>query len=252
MKTLKITALLFPILTFMPQFANAQQMRTMSFDAASSMILPEFHAILVMEKNALNVEMKMGNEKATDGTDQLERGDIVLMMNGKRTNDIESIREIYESVEKDGELKIGVRRGEEQFIITAMKGTPTKGLEMSTTTRFESKNSNELAFSSADAAVFSINLGLFLANSDGQVKVERTVPLAMTDELIELDIEGYIITKFNNESKPNDASSFSKAIAKLPLGSNISLTFEKDGEEKSITFVKSKAQKNPLYIKGDN
>ena len=231
MKIIKITALLFPILTFMPQLAKAQQMRTMSFDASSSIILTEFHAILIVEENALQVEMKMGHNEAQEGIDQLERGDIVLMMNGKRTNDIVSIREIYESVDIDSEIKIGVRRGEQRFILKAIKGAVPEagGMQMVMT-----MDSDDSSFQPTIVPA----LGAVLTDNDGKVKVEKVIPPFLPDELKGVTIEGFFISELNG-NKPETAASVKEILEDLEVGAEISITFSNENDAMSITFKKA-------------
>ena len=97
--------------------AIAQQQ--FQLDASTSMLLHEFRAVLSQEDDLIKVRMPLSNEE-TEG-DKLERGDVILMMNGQRFKNIEELRAIYEAIAVDEEIKIGVRRVDDRFILRATK-----------------------------------------------------------------------------------------------------------------------------------
>ncbi|MEQ9310034.1 MAG: PDZ domain-containing protein [Balneolaceae bacterium] len=235
MKITVFTFLILPILILSQQLAEAQTTRTMSFDASTNLMLEEFQSMLVLDGNEVKVEIRLGGEDAKPGVDRLEQGDVVLMMNGKRVNDIESLRELYSDLEKDAEIKIGVQRGNERFILTAIKGeVPEGGPRM--VMSFDDEGDGE-------PPVIVPSLGILLVDLDEGVHIERVIPPLLSDELKPLEIEGYRIVSFNNE-KPESAASLMEKIKTLSVGDSISFVFEKDGDEKTITFSKKKPKGN--------
>ena len=125
MKIKSLIPLITIIITLGVITAKAQETRTMTFDAATSLMLQEFQAMLVEEDGEIKVSVRMGN--SDEPGDKLEQGDFVIMMNGKRTKTIAELRELYESLAKDEEIKIGVRRGEQRFILRKKKGDAPEG-----------------------------------------------------------------------------------------------------------------------------
>tara|TARA_R110000868_G_scaffold1211_1_gene9255 strand:- start:22439 stop:23170 length:732 start_codon:yes stop_codon:yes gene_type:complete len=229
MKIAKISFLLFPLFIFLPQLANAQKFQTMEFDASTSMMLQEFHAMLVLDGDEVKVEMQMGMHDPASEGDKLEQGDVILMMNGKRVTGIDGLRSLYDELEKNTEIKIGVRRGNERFILNALKGNmPENGTKMMLT--FDTESDGE-------QPVIIPNLGFLLSNSDTDVVIEKVIPPMLPDELKALGVEGYTITSFNKE-KPSSATALLKKFEALAVGAEITFTFTKDGNEKSITFKK--------------
>lgn len=244
MKVAKLTLLIFPLLIVMPQLAEAQTTRTMSFDASSSLMLQEFQAMLTFEDEAISVAMRLGRTEAKPGVDRLEQGDVILMMNGRRVQDIEGLRELYDGLEKESEIKIGVRRGEQRFILSATKGDiPEGGGRMVMNFGAESDTNGV-------QPVIVPSMGLLLTNADDGVIIERVISPMLPDELTSLEIEGYKIISFNNE-KPESATDLKDKIETIDIGEDVSFTFEKDGDEKSITFKKA-APKGNFTFSNDN
>lgn len=231
MKILKLTILICPLLTILPQISEARQAQTMSFDATTSLMLAEFQAMLTFEEETISVAMRLGRGESTPGVDRLEQGDIILMMNGKRATDIEGLREMYDAINADEEIKIGVRRGEERFILTAIKGAVPEGNGMRMVMNFDDDGSGE-------RPVISQSLGLLLADEDENVVIQRLIPPMMPEPLKGLGIQGYSITEFNGQ-KPESAAWLLEQSDAVAIGEEITITFEKDGDEQSITFTKA-------------
>ncbi|GAB5407850.1 MAG: hypothetical protein BalsKO_02150 [Balneolaceae bacterium] len=237
MKISKLTLLIFPLFVFMPKLADAQATRTMSFDASNSLMLQEFQAMLTFENEIISVATRLGRGDSEPGVDRLEQGDILLMMNGKRVRDIETLKEIYEGLEPEAEIKIGVRRGEERFILNAVKGEiPEGGPRM--VMNFDSDEG-----ASGEGPVIIPSLGILLTDTEEGVLVDRLIAPILPDELKTLEIEKYLILSINNE-KPETSADFKEKIDAIALGNDISLTFEKDGDEKSITIKKTAPRGN--------
>ncbi len=241
MKSLKLSVLIVPLFFFFPSLSEAQQMQRMEFDASTSMMLQEFQAMLIFENDEISVRMRMGPGDAQEGVDQLEQGDVILMMNGKRATNIETLRSIYDAVESDQEIKIGVRRGNERFILEAIKGdVPEGGPRMMMT------------FDTDDGPPPAIvpELGALLADRDGAVVLERVIPPMQPEELKAYEIEGYTIKELNGE-KPENAAQVRETLESMEIGAEISITLEKDGDEKRIVFMK-KESSGSFSISTDN
>ncbi|MFV1884556.1 MAG: hypothetical protein ACMZ7B_08715 [Balneola sp.] len=227
MKAIKLSVLILPLLIFFPKLANAQQM--MQFDASTSLMLQEFQAMLTFEDDQVQVRMKLGRNEAKEGTDQLEQGDVILMMNGKRATDIETLRAIYEGIEPDQEIKVGIRRGNERFILNAIKGDgPEGGQRMMMS--FDTEGDGP-------PPAIVPELGALLAERDGSVFIQRVIPPMQPEELKAFEIEGYTIKELNGE-QPESTDQLRKDLEALEIGAEISITLEKDGDEKSIVFTK--------------
>jgi len=228
---------LIPLITIITALlaipAKAQETRTMTFDAATSLMLQEFQAMLIEENGEIKVRVRMGN--SDEPGDKLERGDLIIMMNGKRASSIAELRKIYDSVSKDEEVKIGVRRGDERFILRKMKGdAPEGGPRM--VMRMDVEGEGE-------RPTLIPELGLLLSDNDTKVTIQRVLEPLLPEEFKELDLSGFNISSINNE-KPTDAENAKLLIDAVETGSDLKLVFSKPDDEISITIKKPKSKGN--------
>lgn len=230
---------LIPLITIITALlaipAKAQETRTMTFDAATSLMLQEFQAMLIEENGEITVRVRMGN--SDEPGDKLERGDLIIMMNGKRAGSIAELRKIYDSVSKDEEVKIGVRRGNERFILRKKKGdTPEPGA-----------GGNRMVMSmemSGDGPATVIpELGLILSDSNNKITIQRVLAPLLPEEFKTLDLVGYSIVSINDE-KPENAEDAKMIVDAVEIGSNLTFEFSKPDDDIKITIKKPKAKGN--------
>lgn len=258
MKLQKLSILFIPVLILMPQLLEARQNQTMTFDASTSLILQEFTALLAVEDEEIKVRLQMSGNTNNEGGDRLETGDVILMMNGKRASDIATLRELYESIEDGEELKIGVRRGEERFILRAEKGDVPEhtGGGRRVMTNFSTDASNASSNNEPSRSVISFDtdvegatpvmaaeLGSVLLDRDNKVVIERAIPMIMPEALKSEEIEGYTILSINGETYKT-AQEAADALKEIEVGEEISLELEKDGEQIDLTFNKVASRGN--------
>jgi hypothetical protein len=225
---------LIPLITIITALvvipAKSQETRTMTFDASTSLMLQEFQAMLVEEEGEIKVRVRMGN--SNEPGDKLEQGDFVIMMNGKRTKTIAELRELYESLAKDEEIKIGVRRGEQRFILRKKKGdAPEGGPRM--VMRMDMEGDGE-------RPTIIPELGLLLSDTNDDVTIQRVLEPLLPEEFKEFDLSGFSISSINNENAENAKL----LIDAVEIGSDLKLVFSKPDDEISITIKKPKAKGN--------
>lgn len=215
---------------------SAQQRQTMQLDASTSMIIHEFSAVLEQADDEIKVRIKLGREETEPGQDKLEQGDVLIMMNGSRIKDIPGLREEYEAISEGSDIKFGVRRGEQRFIITRKKGAEISaggGMVM----RFETDGDGP-------RPTIVPELGLLLEDGeDGDILVAELLEPVMPDELKSANIRDYTITKLNG-AKPDNAAAVQTLLAGLEVGAQIDITFSKAGNEKAISLTKSEPRGN--------
>ncbi len=216
--------------------SEAQQRQRLELDASSSMILPEFSAVLEQADGEIKVRIKLGREEAEPGQDVLEQGDVLIMMNGSRIEDIPGLREAYEAIATDSDIKFGVRRGDERFIITRKKGAEMAG-GGGMVMRFETDGDGP-------RPTIVPELGLLLTDTeDGNILVSELLQPVMPDELKSANIKEYTISELNGQ-KPGNAASVQQILSELEVGAEIDITFSKAGDEKSISLTKSEPRGN--------
>jgi S1-C subfamily serine protease len=156
----------------------------------------------------------------------LKRGDLLLMIDGKRVRDSDAAREIYEAAEIGQTIKVGFRRGDERFLRSFEKsdeppgqmrmmvmGGPGSMGEMHPLTEF----------------------GAILGEKEDSVVVSMVLP--MDEALFEEDD----IVKSINGKSVTSISEFREAYEALAIGEDIALSVERDGETIDSTRAKADA-----------
>lgn len=226
-------ALIASLLSFIP--SKAQERRTMNFDASTSLMLSEFQAMLVEEDGKIKVQVQMGTSDGSE--DKLEQGDLIIMMNGKRATNIATLRELYEAAPIDEEIKIGVRRGEEQFILRELKcNVPEGGQRMVMQMDFGDDESGE-------RPTIIPELGFMLSNANDKVTIQRLLDPLLPTEFKKLELVGFTITSINGK-EPSNAEEAKEWIDKLDVGNEIVFIFSSPDDEISVTIKKPKANGN--------
>jgi PDZ domain-containing secreted protein len=234
MKIIK-TILVILFLLALSDLTMAQRQRTMSFDANTSLLLQELNAMLVQNEDGIQVEMILGghNQPASANSDDLQRGDFILMMNGERISDVPGMRAIYEAIPNDEEIKIGVRRDNQRFIVSAIKGDipESQGVRMTMTVDSDD----------GSPPVIVAELGMILSLIEGQIQIQTLLEPLLPGELKNEDLEGFEIITINGESF-DAAADVQAFISALEVGDQIDLVVEKDGDQKVFTFERQEAR----------
>lgn len=234
MKFLK-TLLVFPLVFMLGDVSIAQVQRSMSFDANTNLLLREFSAMLVQAEDQIQVEMKLGSQPGSTSanSDELQRGDLILMMNGQRVKDVPGMREIYEGLSDGEEIKIGVRRGDERFIVSGKKGDFPESGGQQMVMSFESDSDSP--------PVVIGELGILLSTTDEGVVVQALIEPLLPADFASHDLEGAKILSINDEEFET-AEAVRDFLSVLAVGDELSLLFEKDGDEIAITLEKPAAR----------
>ena len=256
MKTTSILFLVFAGL-ITPLQTLAQQ--RMMLDANTSMVINEFGAIIILQDEEVVVmrQLKQGDPKP--GEDRLEQGDVILMMNGTRVSDIPTLRKVYDELANDEEIKIGVRRGEQRFILSAVKGnfegiqSGGQRLVIGGNPGGQQDGDGEVRMNfSGDGPppVLVPELGAILNNRESNIVISNQIPPLVPAELKEEVLTGFVVKEVNGQ-KPENAEAVKALLEELEVGAEITLTVVKDGEEKMFKFNKAEPQPG-LSISIDN
>lgn len=215
----------------------AQIQRNMTFDASTSFMLRELSAMIVQNEEGLQVEMIMGRGNTSEDpmTDELKRGDLIIMMNGKRVSDASTIREVYNSLPEGEEIKIGVRRGDTRFIVNAQKGDVPENASGQMVLSFD--------ISDGEPPTMLPELGLLITQNDQGIEIMSLLEPLLPDELKAENIEGYFITSINERSFETPLG-IQQYLASLNVGDDILLEVEKDGNALSLTLKKQEPRGN--------
>ncbi len=107
---------------------SAQQKTVVKIEGENLFIFQEFLLVLAEEdgKVVVTVAPPEGSLPEEYKDVDVQGGDIVKMMNGKRIKTTAAIKELYEKLETGDEIKIGVKRDDEMFIVEFAKRDPGK------------------------------------------------------------------------------------------------------------------------------
>ncbi|MBN1165237.1 MAG: PDZ domain-containing protein [Candidatus Krumholzibacteriota bacterium] len=123
MNKTKVVCLMLLLVMIAAPPTGAQKKTIMKIEGENIFLFQELLLVLSEEEGRVVVNMA-----PPDGALPQEHKDLdlrakdkVLMMNGKRIKSTAEIKQIYEKLKPGDEIKLGVKRGEEMFIVTFEK-----------------------------------------------------------------------------------------------------------------------------------
>ena len=119
MKTSFGFSVLLAVLLALGYGAIAQEKQMMKIEGENLLLFQEIMLILSESDGKVVVQMDPPEQalKGKNADIDIKAGDEILMMNGKRVQGTAVIREMYDQLEMGDEIKLGVKRGEEMFIV---------------------------------------------------------------------------------------------------------------------------------------
>ncbi len=227
MKNLSILA--FLSLTLIPLnnvFGQFEKITTL--DDHSSMVLKEFNAILTeISDSGVHVKMIIGNGNVKSSTSEtLQKDDLILMINGKKIKDITGLRKKYESISDNEVIKIGVRRGEERFILTRSKGDVPDG---------SFHQAIRMDLDMFETPIIIPQLGVIVSDKNDQIIVKAPIPQLVPEEMKSFDLTGYQLQTINGKTF-DLAYDVTEFLNTLTVGDIIDLVIEKNGVQKTFSF----------------
>jgi len=125
---MKESALLFIVSLFFAQLGISQNFKMIQASSDSSLLIPEIGVLFQLSKNGLVLEdeLPLPDKQKT----RLQKGDILFGINGKSTSDVNLIRSIYEKTEINSEIKLGIKRDDEKFIVRFSRKEAPNGMRI--------------------------------------------------------------------------------------------------------------------------
>jgi PDZ domain-containing secreted protein len=214
------------------------QTQTLTFDATNSIMLREFGVVAVEKEQEIIVEVQLGTSFGASSTsaETLEKGDLLIMMNGQRFGSIDELKNLYEEAEPESELKIGVRRGSERFIVRALKGAMPE-------------SSGRKIMMSVDGSVNGNaitavpELGVLISSDATGVTIEAGLPPLLREELKGTKLEGAKILSVNGKAFKTTEELVSY-LAALSRGSEIELIISGANGKETFQIEKTAGKGN--------
>lgn len=222
---------------------------TMTFSADDAMFLPGVGAMVVATDGKLRVDFIAPPEQRDQAYREvdIQEGDVLMMVNGKRVKSIEKLRELFEGLEVGAEIKLGLKRDKSIVIASFAKPDDSQmgGMVMMMTQDVEEGQdggpatitTKTMSFGGNDNMVPLIGLGIMLTNSDGSLKVGPRMQI-QGRKVPEVDLQPEDIILSINDQAVNSAKQFSPVYDAIPDGEQVSLKIKRGDETLAITFVK--------------
>ena len=223
---MKLKALIFSILCLLvlPGSSFSQQMYMATSQDGPVLFLDEMGVILKEINKSIVVDFASpaSSRKEEYRKYDIQKGDKVLMVNGKKAAKMDDVQKIYEGLKKGEEFKMGMSRDEKMSMVAFKKGDAEKGHGgHAMTTKITGDPKNMLPV---------MELGFILQLKKDKLVVTNMLP-TMPQFLTKANLkEGDQVVKLNG-SAVNTIDQFKKGIEKIKTGENIELTFMQNGKE---------------------
>jgi S1-C subfamily serine protease len=221
--------------------------------------LNEAAAMLKDEDGTIKVDVVLPGEqrpKEYQNID-LKQGDEILMVNAKRVKSVKELEKIYNELGVGGEMKLGVRRGEEMFLVSFNKIDPEKLPKRRFMIRKgepgdlkpgEEKKifSQQIKIENKDGKVKPVlEIGLILKEVDNKVIVDKVIAdLAKREANFDAK-EGDIIFSINGE-KLQTVQQFSGIYDKIQTGQDVKFVVLREKKEMAVSFKKPEEEQTMI------
>lgn len=219
----------------------AQEMVRMNADEV--VIMNEIGAIAQMkegEKNITFARLFPKDARPAENRDvDVKQGDAILMMNGDRVRSIADFRALYEGLEKGTEIKLGIKRESERFLVSFDKGDPQAVMSHS------SGGGMRMVISGDQGDVELLHEArALLGEKDGTITVTTGLPGGGDLE------EGDVITEVNGQTVTSLAE-YRAAYAALEVGDALKLSVKRGDEQVEIDTKKADMPAGMRMQRGD-
>jgi S1-C subfamily serine protease len=204
---------------------------------ADILLLTELGIVVGMEEGSSDLKVLVLLPDA-DPEVEIERDDLLLMINGKRVKDMATLRAEYESAAVGDEVKVGFRRGDRRFLSSFEKEDPQMP-----------QGAKRVVMIGGPGGDFDDmqplhEFGVVLGEKEGQVVVAMRLP--MDDSALD---EDDIIQSINGAAVAS-LGEFRGVYEPLAIGDAVEVIALRDGEEIRASRAKSASQGRIRVRKG--
>ncbi|PWB74222.1 hypothetical protein C3F09_04220 [candidate division GN15 bacterium] len=175
----------------------------------------------------------------------IRKGDIILMVDGKRMFTPEQLEKHYDSVAVGQEMKLGLKRGNDMLIASFKKADPStlpqmKRIVMTADGQGDEGKPGGKALSIDGDAVPILELGVIFAAKDGAITVADVLPVPGVSNLKSEPHKGDRLISLQGASFTT-AASLIKAWDNITVGDTVRIILSRGGKETLSVFAKPKA-----------
>ena len=211
---------------------NAQKMMIMTAgEGPEPLIIEEIGVIVVEQEHKLTV---MASLPGRPGGGEIQRTNIkkddeILMINGKRVKSLDKLKEIYEKISVDGQVKLGLERDGKMFLASFKK----EKIET------EGKKHAVMRMDAGGAKNMQpwLETGFLLGEEDGKVKISNVISGVPTSIELKGIQKGDYIEEINN-TKIKTVKQFFELFGALKTGNNVDMVFLHGGKRIKKSFKK--------------
>ena len=215
-------------------------------DEESLLVLPELAALAQMQGDELRIHIPLpaGRRPAANRELDIQRGDVILMIDGKRIRDLATARAVYGAAEEGTEVAMAMQRGEDRRIIRFDKMAETSIAELMGGGPGHDDHGAEgsgvvmqrLVLDGGAPPQAFAPLGVLAADSDDGLKVMMVLPMVETsllkDDVI-LSVGGKAV---------KDAESLQAMLGTLEGGSEVEVKVRRGDAEEVLRQTLSDAE----------
>ena len=193
--------------------------------------IPETGALVVKDGSDLKVRFvpPAGNRPEKYRSVDLQEGDQILLVNGKRVKTIAELKKAHADTPVGETFKLGIKRGEELMIVSFEKADPKDLPKMNT----------RIVTSGGEGTEVLPAVGVMLVEKGKGVVIDKILPVE-TSAVKGLDVkEGDIILSING----NAVSSLKEFVSfydNLAVGDPVEWKTRRSGNAISVSFAKPK------------
>jgi S1-C subfamily serine protease len=234
----------------------AQQTKTMTFEADDAFLIPGLMVLILPDDKGLKVEMVPPKDQLPKEYRNLDlhQGDLILMLNGKRTKTIDDLRDRYDSLAVADSVQFGIRRGQEMRIVSFVK--PDEDIQggggrtmMVTKEIGDGPGAEEgvgtkvkmIGGGDGPEPILALDAGVIFTEKDGGVQVMVVIGNAEAELTGEPMKEGDRLVSIQGEMV-GTGDEFRKQYNAIKIGTKVELVYSRDDVEHSVQFVKAKSE----------
>ena len=257
---IKLSITIFCFMALSQSLYGQMVMKTSADGADGIHMIEELGVILSEKDEKISVLMVMPEDSRPEGYKNIDikKADEILMINKKRVKSLKSFEEIYNSMDIDELVKMGISRDGELMIVEFKKIDPErlpKGRKMMFKTASIGEGeggvtTKSFAFSSDEGMMEGVEplmgTGLMVGESDKKVIVkmimeEQGFGIKKGDEIISI-----------NGQKVKSVAQLVEEYRKIKTGEKVELGYKSDGKELTASFEKSEAKGGMRVIKKEH
>lgn len=242
----------------MAEGETKKSMKTMTFSADDILMLPEIGAMISSQDGVLSVMMvtpvNARDDKYKDV--DLQQGDLIKMINGKKMKTVEDIRKLYESLKEGDEIKFGLKRDKGFVMASLLKGDGKmpEGMMVQTMTVDMGEGEHEMLAESGTAlsiegefALLS-ELGLLLVENKNQIEIKALLPGVAKSSEDEQFSEGDIVLVIAG-TEVKTIAEFNKIYDNIEDGQKVQLKVKTKQTTITSSFVRSAGNSEIMIMK---